>query len=409
MRQTPLVWSRYWFAALTARFAPAALAVAGLMATPASVSARAVLPSQAMAVPDYALLGPDFARGKVGGTLKRAILDRAQVFLTRNPRPAKHIRIEGVSSGQAQAPGITGQVSDARDIAAAKASLEDMDVMFDLAVAWRLTGDRAYLRKATQYIDAWVSTYTLSFNPIDEGRFDRMILAYDLVAPDASTAMRVKVSLFLKQLAAGYIEAMEKSDVPIKPTLTNNWQSHRIKLATLAAFQLGDDDLIRRARMLFEMQVDANLLPDGSTIDFAQRDALHYVDFSLSSQLMAALAAKAHGEDWYGYQGREGRSLQRTLAWLSAFASGKQSHIEFVKSVVPFDRQRAEAGNPLFRNEPWKPATAERVYLMAAYLDPEWRTIAAGLHRTAAAQPELRNDEDGAVEWLLMLDEGTKT
>lgn len=40
------------------------------------------------------------------------------------------------------------------------------------AAAWRLTGDKAFLKQSERYLDAWVSTYQITFNPIDEGRFD---------------------------------------------------------------------------------------------------------------------------------------------------------------------------------------------------------------------------------------------
>ncbi|AXB78508.1 alginate lyase [Novosphingobium sp. P6W] len=356
------------------------------------------------ALAGYALLGPDFASGKVDAGLKEAVESRARTFLRQKPRPATHIHIEGISSGQAHAPGVTAQAAaSTAQIEADKSSLRDMEAMFDLALAWRLSGEKTFLRQAIRYIDAWVSVYEPSFNPIDEGRFDKLILAYDLVERSAPAATRAKVDSFLRKMASGYIAAMETGDVPIKPTLTNNWQSHRIKLATLAAYQIGDAGLITRANTLFERQVEANLRPDGSTLDFAQRDALHYVNYSLSSQLMAALAAQSHGADWYGYRGSEGRSLPRTLDWLGVFASGQQLHVEFVKSVVPYDRQRAAAGGSTYQNKPWDPATSQQLFAMAAKLDPKLQPLAARLHAQAAARPGLAIDETGPGEWLAIL------
>lgn len=349
----------------------------------------------------YAILGPHFAHGKIDPALKRRIVGRARLALHHAPRPSARIRIEGTSSGQTQAPGAASMAPATQDeIAAAKNSLEDMEVMFDFALAWRLTGDKSYLHTADRYLDAWASTYRLSFNSIDEARFDKLILAYDLVKAATPSETRHKVNMFLRNMAIGYIEAMESGNVPIEPTLTNNWQSHRIKLATLAAFQIDDADLTERAHRLFNAQVDANLRPDGTTVDFLQRDALHYVTFSVSSQLMAAIAASTHGQNWYGYQGPDGQSLTKTLDWLSRFASGKQEHTEFVHSVVPYDRQRAAAGGAIFQNKAWAPETATQVYLMAGSLDPRWANLARRLERSKATRKLPLDSEEGPDEWL---------
>lgn len=352
----------------------------------------------------YAVLGPNFAHGKVDPVLKGRVIARARLALQRAPRPSTNIRIEGTSSGQTKAPGAANVAAATPDeLAAAKASLEDMEAMFDLAFAWRLTGNRQFLQATDRYLDAWVSTYQLSFNPIDEGRFDKLILAYDLVKAASSASTRTKVDAFLRKMATGYIEAMESGNVPVKPTLTNNWQSHRIKLATLAAFQIGDPELAGRAQRLFKAQIDANLRPDGTTVDFLQRDALHYVTYSVSSQLMAAMSASSHGQNWYAYQGPEGRSLAKTLDWLSPFASGNQEHIEFVHSVVPYDRQRAAAGGAIYQNKTWNPLTSAQVYLLAGVLDPRWGDLGRRLEQANVARNLPVNPEEGPNEWLLVL------
>jgi hypothetical protein len=387
--------------------APALATLLTLAGLPADAAAKAVTDQEAPAPSSYALLGPQFGRGVTDDRLKTAIVDRARKLLDRDPAPAKHIRVEGVSSGQTQVPGVAVKSAETADsIARSRISLEDMEAMLDLALAWRVTGEKPFLRKACQYIEAWVSTYELSFNPVDEGRFDNLILAYDLVETRAPKALRDKADAFMRQMATGYIEAMETGNVPIKPTLTNNWQSHRIKLATLAAYQLGDDQLIARSHDLFNKQVDANLFGDGTTVDFQQRDALHYVTYSVGSQLTAAAAAQAHGKDWYSYKGPAGQSLPRTLAWLGQFARGEQVHIEFLKSVVPYDRQRAAAGGQTYQNKPWNPATADQVYALAASLDPKWFELSKQLQAANASGPSSGLAEDEPREWLYLLRDG---
>ena len=53
--------------------------------------------------------------------------------------------------------------------------------------------------------------------------------------------------------------------------------------------------------------------------------------YDLEPLLVAALAARAHGEDWYG----DGdRALGRAIAWLVPYATGEKVHEEYVRSTV---------------------------------------------------------------------------
>ena len=384
----------------------------GLLALALPLTIAALPPSVAASAPvaassprqsvDYAILGPNFARTQSARKDGAPIIARARTFLHRPPAP-RQIRIEGVSSGQARAPGASAAaVANPGDVAASWESLRDMDVMLDLALAWRLTGDRAFLKQSERYLDAWSTSYQPTFNPIDEGLFDGLILAYDLTEADLPATTRTKVDTFLRRLATGYVEAMETGDVPIKPTLTNNWQSHRIKLAALAAFQIGDAGLIDRVHVLFDRHLEANLRTDGSTLDFAQRDALHYVTYSLDSQLMAALAAQAHGQNWYEDRSASGKALPDTLAWLGAYARGEKSHIEFLKSVVPYDRQRAAAGGEMFKNKTWDPVTAARTYLLASKLDGRWKALSRDL-ADQAERSKSKIEPGERLDWPAML------
>jgi hypothetical protein len=70
-------------------------------------------------------------------------------------------------------------------------------------------------------------------------------MAYDLTEADLPAAdPRQGRQACGASMAVGYLDAMDA-----KPRNFNtNWQSHRVKLATMAAFQTGDAKLIDRAR-----------------------------------------------------------------------------------------------------------------------------------------------------------------
>jgi hypothetical protein len=264
-------------------------------------------------------------------------------------------------------------------------SLKDMEAILDLATAYHLTQKESYLKACQNYYDAWLSVYHPNFNPIDETRFDSFILGYDLVGSKLDPGTQSEMKAFLRELAQGYLEGR---NITMEGTRTNNWQSHRVKLAALAAFTLGDPDLISWAKQAFQKQLEVNLNADGSTIDFAERDAIHYTVYDLEPLALTAMAAKAHGQDWYHLSNSKGASLQKALEWLSPFAEGKQSHTEFVHSTVAFDAKRREAGLKGFSGT-WDPKTSGLLYNFAARLDGRWTPLAKKL--------------GGAPEWLQCL------
>ncbi|QDZ07896.1 alginate lyase family protein [Sphingomonas panacisoli] len=336
-------------------------------------SVAVVAPVQASAASDYAVLGPRFAAGKAGSDVGRAIIARAHAALTRPPGAIPRLHTEGTLPGK----GI-------REISLV--AKRDQPIVLDLAMAWRLTGDRAFLAQAGRYLDAWASIYEVSLNPIDETGFDTLMMAYDLSRADLPADQRARIDAFWRRMATGYLEAM---DSPALGHANTNWQSHRVKLATMAAFETGDRALIDRARAAYRNQIAANLRADGSTFDFEERDALHYVTYDLEPLMMAALAANAHGEDWYSWAAPSGASLPKSLDWLAQFANGTRTHIEFANSKVQFDRDRAAAGQDEYAPHPWKPEAALDTFWTARLLDrrfaPLANTLAANAKRLPAA------------------------
>jgi hypothetical protein len=309
----------------------------------------------------YALLDARFG-ATTHSEATKAIIARARTALKRSPGAIPQLHTEGSLPGK----GI-------REISLV--AKRDQPIVLDLAMAWRLTGDRAFLDQAARYLDAWARTYHLSLNPIDETGFDTMIMATDLTEADLPADVRQRVDGLWRAMATGYLDAMDA-----QPTHgVTNWQSHRVKLATMAAFQTGDRALIDHARAAFRAQVAANLHADGSTFDYEERDALHYVTYDLEPLLMAALAARAHGEDWYSWSAPTGASLPRSVAWLAEFARGTRTHIEFAHSKVQFDRDRAGAGQGEYAPHQWTPDSALLTFQLASRLDPTYAELARSL------------------------------
>lgn len=316
----------------------------------------------------FALIAP--APPALSPEAKARIVAQAQATVARPPAPLARLHTEGTLPGK----GI-------RDISIA--AKRDHPIALNLAIAGALTGNSAYRDAAARYLTAWAQTYRTEYNPIDDTGFDALAMAYDLVGPDLSPAQRAPIDRFWRGMAEGYLAAMEAGP----RNAHTNWQSHRIKLATLAAFQTGDPALIRRAHRAYSRQLAANLRPDGSTFDFEERDALHYVTYNLDPLLMAALAAQAHGQNWYAETAPSGAGLPRSLAWLATFARGERRHVEFARSRIAFDHERAAAGQGEYAPHEWNPANAVDTFALASVADPAFAPLRDDLARRTGRAP----------------------
>ena len=293
------------------------------------------------------------------------VLAAAEKHLDDKPHPLAHVHTEGTLPHQ----GIRDESTAAE---------RDWPLMRQAALAWRLSADARYLRQVDEYLKAWTETYQPDFNPIDETNLDGLIDAYVLTSAALPAPTRDATRAWLRKLGDGYIQHIAAFHDPKPGTATNNWQSHRVKLVTLAAAALGDPAMLKTARELFERQVADNIRPSGEAIDFAERDALHYVVYDLQPLVAAALAAKPFDSDWLQYTSPEGASLAKALNWLKPYAMGEKTHEEFVHTHVKFDRDREQAGEKGYSGA-WDPKSATSLYWLAAVLDPDYQPVARQL------------------------------
>jgi hypothetical protein len=324
-------------------------------------AACALIPPAFAHAQDFALLDGGFSKAlpRLAGQKPAAeILRRAKAGLDRAPGPLPVVHTEGTLPGK----GIREISTKAR---------EDLPTMFNLALAYRMTGDRRYLAQTERFLEAWVDVYKISLNPIDETHFDQVLMACDLTCSDLSPKVRDKVQAFARAMAVGYLDAMDR---PRDKAFTN-WQSHRVKLATMGAFLSSDAALIQRAQGAYDRQVAENINPDGTVFDFHERDALHYVTYDLDPLMMAALTAKAHGQGWFRRESSKGSSLPGALDWLAPYARGDKVHQEFVNSKIQFDRDRAASGQKEYAPHPWDTANGVQTFALAAQLDPRYAPV----------------------------------
>ena len=312
----------------------------------------------------FALLSPErlaLLPARASSSEGKSVLRAAQAAWQRRPSPLPVIHVEGTLPHQ----GIHDQSALAK---------KDWDLLRDLGLAFALTNDQRYLDQAQVFLEAWLGVYRPSYNPIDETGLSSLILAWDCTRAALPAATNARMSAFWRQLATGYLDSMASQRRPD----VGNWQSHRVKLVVLAAYALGDQELLAQARAAFGRQVAVNINPDGSVWDYYQRDALHYVVYDLEPLTWAAVAARAHGEDWLTWRAPQGGSLRLALEWLRPYAEGRLSHQEFVNSKIRFDYTRRDAGIKGFAGA-WEPKNAAQLYWLAAQLDHGYLSLARSL------------------------------
>lgn len=324
-----------------------------------------VLPGAGRAMNSYALTSPERARQLaqlVPAEAASLAIEAARLTLDREARPIPLVRTAGLLPGEGLRTVSIWAQNDWREIRMQ-------------ALAYRLTRDAAHAERATASLNAWLAAYSPSFNPIDETQLPSLLFGFDLLQDILPAATIGRVRGFSARLATGYLA--DKVLVGDRNTESNNWHSHRIKIGTAGAFASGDPALAARARTVFMRHVLRNIRADGSTIDFEERDALHYVVYTLEPMLMAAAMAAAHGEDWYGAPETGGR-FALALEWLKPYALGERSHEEFVRSTVPFDRKRAQAGVKGFSG-PFNRYKSVNLYWIASRLDARFQPVSDAL------------------------------
>lgn len=295
-----------------------------------------------------------------------AVVTDALAHLHDQPQPMAHVHTQGLLPHQG--------IHDASD-----AAERDWPLALRAAAAWHLSGKPELLQQTARYLDAWASTYQPDFNPIDETNLANLFQAYALTRDALPAATRDAMAALIRRIAEGYLARLQAKAGSTYINDVNNWQSHRIKLLATSAAALGDPKLIAAARERLLIQVGANIRPDGSTVDFAQRDALHYVTYDLEPLVQAALALSPYGKDnLLEARSATGSSIAAALDWLAPYAEGQRTHQEFVHTSEPFDIERQKAGLKGYGGT-WDPHNSAALYAQAAVLMPKYRGLAGRL------------------------------
>ncbi len=294
----------------------------------------------------------------------RLMEQSADDVLAKTPHPVEDIQSAGKLKGSAEKVRTEKALDDFRDLK-------------NLEWGYVLTGQKPYGQKAEDYVVAWAKTCRPPENPIDATNLETLIETYDLIRPHIDSASRQRVDDWLKSV----IETLFASEDPHKNNYRNNWQAHRLKIISMAAFVLGDQATEQRALGELKTLFESNLNADGSTYDFLERDALHYHVYDLEPLIRTAiLYQRGANLDLYHEKTTQGASIAGCVSFLIPYAKKEKTHPEWVHTTVQFDIQRAQNHEKGYTvGENFDPLNAQKCLSLAQFFEPDLKTLVGSL------------------------------
>jgi multidrug resistance efflux pump len=280
------------------------------------------------------------------------ILEAARKAERMPPAPVRIIHSAGVTEKSS-------------DFAASRRAFLDADNFLFLAMASRLTGKSGYRESALAVANAWARVNQPTGQPIDETRLEAFLWGLDLLGPEADSA---PVHAWLERWSA----ANHAYSFGPK-TESNNQMTHHLKIALMLDKYLGRTADYERDLAAALRHEKVNLASaDGSSLDYRERDAMHYHIFDLEAWTEIALLT-----------GCCGSSIDRAFAFFENQMREHPGHIEFANSTVPIDSKRASEGFEYAKAHPYDIRKASRAIFAYATLVRDSRATSRGGSVTA--------------------------
>ena len=245
--------------------------------------------------------------------VRRRVIEAADAALQSPPAPLETIHSAGVTD------------LSSPELQASRRAFQDADNFALLALAYRLTGKPEYESGARRVLAAWARIHRPTGMPIDETRLDPFLWGLDLLGPEARDPA---VTAWLERWESA-CRAYRFGPV----TSTNNHMTHHLKILVMLD-RSGSRCGVRQDMLAVERQRKANLpSTDGKSIDYEQRDAMHYHVFDLEAWLEIALISGCCRE-----------SVDSAFQFLARTLAEEPDHVEFARSTAAIDRKRAGSG-----------------------------------------------------------------
>ncbi len=251
-----------------------------------------------------------------GVAWKKTLLKKAAKLLDKAPHPLKNLHSSGVTDASNKA------------LLETRKALQDANHSAILAIAFGLAKNPQYLQKARQLLLAWVKTYQPNGHPIDESRLEGFLWSYDLLRCYFTWEQQKTINAWLKTMQ------QKKHDWKFGPSSSkNNLRTHQLKMLLMLDNLLDDATSLLDDQETLAQHAKNNLLKDGKTLDYIERDALHYHVYDLEPWLEIALL-----EPEYKTQ------VNKAYDFLMRQLEVGNIHQQFKHSKQKIDEKRAKGG-----------------------------------------------------------------
>jgi multidrug resistance efflux pump len=211
---------------------------------------------------------------------------------------------------------------------ASRRAFKDADYAAILALAYSLTGSSAYLDHAKQILLSWAEINQPTGHPIDETRLEGLLWAYDFLKCHLNSTETAKFQSWLKTLQQKK-RAWKFGSI----TKHNNHYTHQVKMLLLLDKLLGDSKGWQQDVKKAQQHARVNILSNGSSIDYKERDALYYHVYDLEAWIEIALISDCCQI-----------AVRKAFNFLQERLKAGDIHHEFSKSKARIDAERGAAG-----------------------------------------------------------------
>lgn len=230
------------------------------------------------------------------------LMDDVSAGMLRDPAPPKHYFVPFF-------------YNDPDAHRAARDGLQnDANTAYQLALAYRLTGETSYGEHAAEFLDAWTDNVECVRTSEDSA----LAFSYHFPAFVYAAELLNGSPVWSDEGERAFAGFLEETAIPVAGSIlhrTNNWGSWALELTTAGASYLDDEADIsaaaERAIELLEHQIDSNgHLPEEVTRNNGVGDyGIWYTHFSLQPLFLVAETLSLQGIDLFSYENAAGVGL----------------------------------------------------------------------------------------------------
>ncbi|HIO93309.1 MAG TPA: hypothetical protein EYG68_10780 [Leucothrix mucor] len=247
---------------------------------------------------------------------KKTLLKRTKKLLDQDPSPIESLQSSGITNAKD------------KSLKKTRVALRDAQSTALLALAYYLESDEAYLKQAKKYLLAWAETHQPNGHPINETRLEGFLWGYDLLRCHFTKEEHKKIKIWLIN-----IQTNKHKWKFGRSSGKNNLRTHQLKMLLMLDRLLEDKESLTSDRETLQQHAKQNLLEDGISIDYQERDALHYHVYNLEPWLEIALLEP----DYI-------KQVSMSYDFLITQIKTDNIHNQFANSKQKIDQKRAKGG-----------------------------------------------------------------